>query len=1679
MRKLYNLLFTGFLLLSSLAGIGQISYSETFDTGLDSWTTVGGFGAGQTTVNPCSVGSVRFNLYSGSTTNVTTSPSVGTSNGGTITLTYNYKVIDYTGGGATTNPWGTMLVQYASSASGPWTTAQTVDASNHTPSTTCALKTATFTPASGDLYIRFSSTWSAGDYYIYLDDINLSQGAPPACATPTGLSSTSITTTGAALNWNASASGTVTGYEWEVRTSGAGGSGATGLTASGTTGAAVTTANVSSLTSNTTYSFYVRTNCGSGSFSAWAGPSSFTTPCTNATLPYFQDFESVTPPAIPSCTSIENAGSGNNWYTSSNPGSGFTTKALRYSYNSANAANAWFYLQPVTLTAGTSYRLLFKYGNNSTFYTEKLEVKYGTAPNSASMTEPVVDYPAITGGTKQTSSTDFTPSATGTYYFGFHAYSIADQDQLYVDDIILMVTPTCEEPTALVFSNITSTDAQVDWTPPGVSSPVDYQVYVSTSSTAPTGSTTPTLSNIAATTANLTTLTPNTTYYVWVRSNCGGGDLSIWSAVASFKTLCTAATTFNENFDAVTTPALPSCWSKFLRGVAGIADVTTATGNAHSTPNAVTLYNSSSTPSAEIMLVSPPLSNIGAGTHRLKFWAKASVATEDLVIGTLDNTTSTANFTVVQTVDINTTYAEYTVDFTSFSGTDNLIAIKRLSTATFTNVYIDDIRWEVIPTCDAPSALVVSNITNAGADLDWTAPTIGSPVNYQVYISTTNTAPTGSTTPTLTGVNNPVTLSSLAASTTYYVWVRTNCGGTGVSPWSSSVSFTTLCNAITSLPWTENFDGLSTIGATNFPNCWKKQNGDFATSNAAFTTYNDPRSAPNYVTEAWSATNEFLWTPGFQLTAGTSYDFSFWFAGDGFNGWTGDVFYNTDQLGSGATQLGTSFITAGTTPVTTYTQVKNSFIPPSTGVYYFAIRINATSNPWYLGFDDFKLEVSPLCNEPTGVTVSNITTTGAKVDWTAPVAGSPVSYQLYYSTVNTAPTGSTTPTVSGVTALTYNLTGLSVSTTYYLWMRTFCGGTDVSAWTAVPVIFTTACNSEAIPTANQSFDVAAMPVCWSRALISGTIDWAPAANNDGVPSAHTGARFMGKIYNASDALVISQPINMTTAGPAGARINVWIYRSTANNATDRIRFHINTTASLTGATQLLEIFPKTTIAPAVASAGWYNYTADIPASYNTEPTVYILAQGTTDGSFSSYGIGFDDFKVEVIPTCNEPTGVTVSNLTTTGAQVNWTAPSSGSPVNYQIYYSTVNTPPTGSTTPTLTGVTGLSTTLSGLTANTTYYLWMRTFCGGTDVSAWTGSVVSFTTPCSATAVPYAQNFETAVVPALPSCSARENAGTGNNWVTVNNPGSGFTSKTLQYGYSSSSAADAWFYTQGLNLTGGTSYRLSFRYGNNSATYIEQLEVKYGTAPASASMTNLIIDYPSVTGGVPATANLDFTPSTTGVYYIGFHAHSIANQWNLYVDDIALTVSPLPVTLVSFTGTREGLVNRLSWTTATEINNSGFELERSADGRNFSRLASVASKAADGNSALALNYSFDDVKPLAGASYYRLKQIDKDGRFSYSNIVVLRSRVSDITITSVYPNPVKEDLNMVITSPSAEKVTMVVTDLSGKVIMQQAANVIIGDNQQHLNVQQLASGTYMVKVICANGCETAVHRFVKQ
>jgi len=351
-------------------------------------------------------------------------------------------------------------------------------------------------------------------------------------------------------------------YEWEVRTSGLPGSGATGLYASATT--ALTSASVTSLTIGQAYVFYVRSSCKGGPPTWTQYLTGSVTPSCSAALnvPYYQDFETAVVPAIPLCTATlavtdQPMVTKNNTTGQPNaPLYGFTSKNLitggptAYPGGSTNATDNWFFTQGINLAAAGTYKLTYTYGGTreQVWFSQRLKVAYGTAKTVLGMSNVVANHPNIKNS-PLTFSVNFTVVSAGVYYLGFNAYAGSNNGFLQIDNISLVPT-TCFPPTLLTASQIGPNSANIGWTAPAANPSGGYQYYYSTSSTTPLASDSPSGTVPAGTlVTTIASLNPSTTYYYWVRSSCGGSDFSQWSAVGSFTTTTPPCTPVPSSVD--------------------------------------------------------------------------------------------------------------------------------------------------------------------------------------------------------------------------------------------------------------------------------------------------------------------------------------------------------------------------------------------------------------------------------------------------------------------------------------------------------------------------------------------------------------------------------------------------------------------------------------------------------------------------------------------------------------------------------------------------------------------------------------------------------------------------------------------------------------------------------------------------------------------------------------------------------------------------------------------------------------------------------------------------------------------------------------------------------------------------------------------------------------------------
>ncbi|MBV9960929.1 MAG: T9SS type A sorting domain-containing protein [Parafilimonas sp.] len=204
------------------------------------------------------------------------------------------------------------------------------------------------------------------------------------------------------------------------------------------------------------------------------------------------------------------------------------------------------------------------------------------------------------------------------------------------------------------------------------------------------------------------------------------------------------------------------------------------------------------------------------------------------------------------------------------------------------------------------------------------------------------------------------------------------------------------------------------------------------------------------------------------------------------------------------------------------------------------------------------------------------------------------------------------------------------------------------------------------------------------------------------------------------------------------------------------------------------------------------------------------------------------------------------------------------------------------------------------------------------------------------------------------------------------------------------------------------------------------------------------------------------------------------QVNLYLFPYVSNASDgcglLPVSIINFGGTVKDFSAYLNWSTAGESNNKGFYIERSKDGQNFTSIGFVNGA---GNSNKITNYNYTDatLKDLnVSTTYYRLKQVDVDGKSAYSKVLPLNTKNN--FVWRVYPNPVKDVATVEVNLGVASKVSVQVIARDGRIVMNSDKGILPqGTQQVFVNTQSLAKGSYFVRLTIAD--KTYTTAFVKE
>jgi len=196
---------------------------------------------------------------------------------------------------------------------------------------------------------------------------------------------------------------------------------------------------------------------------------------------------------------------------------------------------------------------------------------------------------------------------------------------------------------------------------------------------------------------------------------------------------------------------------------------------------------------------------------------------------------------------------------------------------------------------------------------------------------------------------------------------------------------------------------------------------------------------------------------------------------------------------------------------------------------------------------------------------------------------------------------------------------------------------------------------------------------------------------------------------------------------------------------------------------------------------------------------------------------------------------------------------------------------------------------------------------------------------------------------------------------------------------------------------------------------------------------------------------------------GFVTSGVITNFSPFTLGSAAGNNPLPIELLSFNAEVIGSAVKLTWESASEINNDFYTIERSPDGVNYEIVTTVQGA---GNSNSKLDYSATDENPIVGTSYYKLKQTDYDGQFEYfAPVVVTFGESSNAKIVSVGPNPFNNYLNIEYSSNNNEPVELIIMNTSGQIVHKSSIDGTKGTNKFRFDeTTKLIKGLYIINLV---------------
>ncbi|WP_430413209.1 choice-of-anchor J domain-containing protein [Kordia sp.] len=689
-------------------------------------------------------------------------------------------------------------------------------------------------------------------------------------------------------------------------------------------------------------------------------------------------------------------------------------------------------------------------------------------------------------------------------------------------------------------------------------------------------------------------------------------------------------------------------------------------------------------------LISPAIAVTAGLNDRFSFYIKSRSSTflesYEVLLSTTDAMAS--SFTVVLQAETTAAAAWTKIEYflNSYVGQTVYVAIRATGTDEF-ELYVDNVVNDTTPSCPEVTALSETITSTTEATINWTAG--GSETNWTYEYGVSPYAQGGGGTSGTVMTTPSLDLTGLTEGETYDIYVQANCGGDD--------------SIYVSLTWTQPSLGelcSLPIGLTVEADC----------STATPTTLDYSSSFDLGTTDLSCDT--------FGVNAGSWYEF--------VAPPTGSVVINLQ----GETAEYAVFDGCGMQLVCVNTATNQGEVIGLTAgsTYQLAVWKDGAIS----GTTDICLETI-ICPNPSTLTASAITTTGATLGWTE--NGTAASWNVEIVNVTTGGMATGMATNSGVMN-PFNATGLTASNEYQFYVQADCGGGDTSDWIG-PFAFTTACNPF---TPDYDADMSVnVPTCWVEAdngdsstgpMDLGSSAWA-ASNHNGTPS----NRFNLFISGRSD-WIVSPEFDLSMAAPSELKVYVALTEGGTSGSgadlgsDDRVSLLMTTDGGATWSG--LQAWVQGNVPTDIGE----EITYDLTAQTGTVQFAFLAQEGAVDDPEDIY-FHVSKFQVREIPTCVEPTALTATNIMATTADLGWTE--AGTATMWDLEIGTSGFTPTG--TPTNAGVTTNPYSAMSLTDNTAYDFYVRADCGGANgTSVWAGPF-TFSTICgSVTAFPATTDF---------------------------------------------------------------------------------------------------------------------------------------------------------------------------------------------------------------------------------------------------------------------------------------------------------------------------------------------------